>query len=112
MNKQEAENILYYAAASRAVGLGFRLGQGAEIDMRDAARKAAGEILAPGRQQDAIDADLERAVRNVQTWIDTMISVRRLVYADNPQMLASNIIGEDTWKRVKALLCPGFFPVC
>ena len=112
MNKEEAANILYYAAASRAVGLGFRLGQGADSSFRDTARQAAGEIFAPGRQGDAIDADLERAVRSFQTLVDTMIGVRRLAYANNPQLLAGNVIGEDTLAWARNVLCPGFWPFC
>jgi hypothetical protein len=112
MTAEEAEKTLYYAAVSRAVGLGFRLGFGADPHFRDMARQTAQEIFVAGRSEEDTDTDLERAVRSFQTMVDTMISVRRIAYADDPLALASNVIGERTLGLARLRLCPGFWPFC
>src|SRR5688572_23988311 len=112
MKVEEAENILYYAAASRAVGLGFRLGLGADHAFHDQAHRTAAQIFVPGRSEVETDVELERAVRSFQTLVETMIGARRLAYADDPEAMASNVIGERTFGLALSSLCPGFWPFC
>lgn len=112
MDAREAETVIYYAAVSRAVGLGFRIGSGADYDIRYVAKQTADEIFVAGRSEADTDSDLERAVRSFQTMIDTMIGVRRIAYADDPAALASNVIGERTYGLARLRLCPGFWPFC
>lgn len=41
-----------------------------------------------------------------------MIGVRREAYHLRPEMLGGNVIGEETLRKAKELLCPGFWPFC
>jgi hypothetical protein len=109
MNQRETSDLLYHAAASRAIGLGFRLGDGADGNFRHYAEVAAREIV--HGQAGEIDENLTRAVRNFQLLVDTMISERMRAYENQPQMLMGNVIGELTLTAALNRLCP-LWPFC
>jgi len=109
MAMRDPETLLYNAAATRAIGLGFRLGPGADNYFEYNAKQAATKLAAmePGEQE----KQLVVTVRNFQLLVDTMISERWEAYADDQQRLMSNEIGERSLSRALARLCP-LFPFC
>lgn len=106
---RDLESLFYNAAATRAVGLGFRLGSGADSYFDSNAKGAAAKLAAMP------EAERERqivvTVRNFQLLVDTMISERWQAYADDQPRLMSNEIGERTLSQALARLCP-LFPFC
>lgn len=112
MDAAEIEQLLFRAAQTQAIALGFRFGPGADSDVHARARSAAALITALSPVQDDQDAALERAVRSFRLFADTMVGVRREAYRGNAALLQSNIIGEDTFRLAEMQLCPGFWPFC
>lgn len=105
-DSEDAGERLYAAAVAHAQSRGFHLGDGADQYFRqrsgDAARQLAGA---------ANDDGFDLAIANARALIDAMIAARPAAYADDPDRLASNIIGEVTLGEALAKLCP-IWPFC
>lgn len=112
MDQEEVERLLYGAALSEAVALGFRFGHRADDDMRERARSAAQQIFERVRTPEQLDSDIENAVRVFRLVVDTMVGARQEAYANDPQRLQGKIIGEETFQAMLDKLCPGLFPFC
>lgn len=103
---EEAGQRLYDAAVAHARSRGFRLGDGADHYFRERSENAERQ-LADADDDGAIDT----AITNARALIDAMIDARDAAYADDPERLASGIIGEVTLGEALARLCP-IWPFC
>lgn len=103
---EEAGQRLYDAAIAHARSRGFRLGDGADDYFRVRSEDAERQ-LADADDDGAIDT----AIANARALIDAMIDARDAAYADDPERLASDIIGEVTLGAALARLCP-IWPFC
>lgn len=112
MDPAEVEGLLYSAALSQAVALGYRFGDGADSDMRSRARDAATMIFQAPRSDAEREFDIEHAVRTFRLVVDTMIGMRREAYRHSPADLQGNLIGEETLRLAMVRLCPGLWPFC
>ena len=112
MTEQEVEDLFYSAAVTEAVALGYRLGDGADNDIRVRAQGAARTVFREPRTDAERDLDIEHGVRAFRMVVDTMIGLRREAYRNQPAMLQGKIIGEETLRLAIEKLCPGLFPFC
>jgi len=110
LSQDKIANRLYKATEAKALRMNFKLGQGADGDLRSKAKHAASEIL---KFQALTNVNLEGLVRNNEIVFaeiaEQMIQAAYRIpgYAE----AHPGIIGEDTLRDVLLRFCP-LWPVC
>ena len=115
VSKKELAQRLFDTAETRARLHGVRFGDGAGADLRQMTQKAAQTILESARKKPAeageeyVRAASRVAVEALETFVDQMAIGRVRI----PGYLAArgNVIGEETFKRARGILCP-LWPIC
>lgn len=115
LDDKEITRRLFAAASAVAKRHNVEFGDGASGDVRRMAETATGRIRegVGSKSPEAAEEYIKGAVRvgreAMRTFVEQMVLERTRI----PGYVAARgaIIGEDTWKRAKAVLCP-LWPIC
>jgi hypothetical protein len=108
-DRQDVAANLYAAATDAANAKGFRLGQGADHDIRQMAERAVDRL----GLDDLPDHDVATAIQTARNAFERLVEQMVLEVDAIPGYRENNpgVIGEHTLRRALDWLCP-LFPIC